>query len=150
MLGKLTDAQIEQVLRAECIGRIGCSDGRKIYVVPVTFVYHDGCIYAHSREGEKIRMMRKNPNVCFQLDAMDSMTNWRSVIVWGKYEELSSDSEREAGMKIMTDRLAPFHTSETVGPSKDPLRLPDVIEKSLKPVAYRIRIAEKTGRFEKS
>lgn len=150
MLGKLTNAQIEQVLHAECIGRIGCANGEKMYVVPVTYVYHEGFIYAHSREGEKIRMMRKNSNVCFQVDAMENMTNWRSVILWGKYEELNSEKDQEMGMKIMKDRLAPFQTSETVGPVKNPPHSPDVVEKALRVVAYRIRITEKTGRFEKT
>lgn len=149
MLGKLTDAQIIQVLQAQSLGRIGCQADGKIYVVPVTYVYHNGFIYAHSKEGMKIKMMRANPSVCFQVDAMENMTNWRSVIVWGEYEELRSEREQEAGMKIMMDRLAPFVTSETVRTSHSASRAPEVVEKGLKAVAYRIKIAEKSGRFEK-
>src|SRR5690242_1996077 len=114
MLGKLTDTQIDQVLYAQSLGRIGCYANQKIYVVPVTYVFYDGYIYAHSKEGLKVKMMRENPNVCFQVDAVENMTNWRSVIVWGQYEELKNDSQQQAGMKIMMDRLAPFITSETV------------------------------------
>lgn len=149
MLGKLTDPQIEQVLQTQCVGRIGCCTDEKMYVVPVTYVYHDGYIYAHSKEGTKVKMMRKNPNVCFQVDAMENMTNWRSVILWGEYEELKSEKEQQAGMKIMMDRLAPFMTSETVRPVNSSSHAPEVVEKGLKAVAYRIRVFEKTGRFEK-
>lgn len=112
MLGLLTDAQIDQVLHAQFVGRIGCYTDERIYVVPVTYVYHSGYIYAHSKEGMKVQMMRNNPNVCFQVDAMENMSNWRSVIVWGEYEELKTEKEQRAGMKIMMDRLAPFLTSE--------------------------------------
>jgi len=88
MLGKLSDVQIEQVLHEQFVGRIGCYADGKIYVVPVTYVYDDAYIYAHSKEGLKVQMMRKSPQVCFQVDAMENMTNWRSVIVWGEYQEL--------------------------------------------------------------
>ena len=148
MLGKLTDAQIEHVLHAQFLGRIGCCSNDKVYVVPVTYVYNSGYVYAHSKEGLKVQMMRNNPKVCFQVDAVDNMTNWRSVIVWGEYEELKTEKEQQAGMKIMIDRLAPFMTSETVRPSHHS-QAPQIVEKGFKAVAYRIRITEKTGRFEK-
>lgn len=149
MLGKLTDAQIDQVLHTQFVGRIGCNNGDKIYVVPVTYVYSSGYIYAHSKEGMKVQMMRNNPKVCFQVDTMDNMTNWRSVILWGKYEELKTEKEQKSGMKIMIDRLAPFMTSETVRPSHH-AHAPEIVEKGLKAVVYRIKIKEKTGRFEKA
>ena len=39
MLGQLTNDEIEEVLKSNLLGRIGCSNGRKIYVVPVNYVY---------------------------------------------------------------------------------------------------------------
>ena len=51
-------------------------------------------IYAHSAEGLKIRMMRANPNVRFQVDQRENLANWRSVWSWGVYEELHG---KEAG-----------------------------------------------------
>lgn len=149
MLGKLTDAQIDQILHSQFVGRIGCYSDNKMYVVPVTYAYDSGYIYAHSKDGMKIKMMRNNPNVCFQVDAIDNMTNWRSVIVWGKYEELKTEKDQQSGMKILVDRLTPFLTSETVRPSHH-AHAPEIVEKGLKAVAYRIKIEEKTGRFEKS
>lgn len=150
MLGKLTNEQIEQVLHTQFIGRIGCYADEKIYIVPVTYVYDKGYIYAHSKEGQKVKMMRKNPKVCFQVDVMENMTNWRSIIIWGDYEELKTDEEQSAGMKIMIDRLAPFVTSETVRPSQHASHPPEIVQKGFKAVAYRIKVLERTGRFEKN
>jgi nitroimidazol reductase NimA-like FMN-containing flavoprotein (pyridoxamine 5'-phosphate oxidase superfamily) len=150
MLGKLTDEQIEHVLHAQLVGRIGCSADEKMYVVPVTYVYDKGYIYAHSKEGQKVKMMRKNPKVCFQVDAMENMNNWRSVILWGEYEELKSEKEQQIGMNILIDRLVPFITSQTVRPSHSLLHTPEFVEKERKAVVYRIKVIEKTGRFEKA
>jgi uncharacterized protein len=149
MLGTLTDAQIDNILLSQMIGRIGCCADNKMYVVPVSYVFHDGYIYAHSKEGLKLEIMRKNPDVCFQVDAIENMANWRSVIVWGTYEEIKDVGEQQAALKILVDKFHPFMTSETVRPSHGDSLPPTRIEKGLKAQAYRIRIREKTGRFEK-
>jgi uncharacterized protein len=82
MLGELNEAQVDQVLRSEVIGRLGCHAQGRTYIVPITYAYDGDCIYGHSAEGMKVRMMRANPNVCFEVDEMESMANWRSVIAW--------------------------------------------------------------------
>lgn len=150
MLGQLTEKQIDHVLYSEIIGRIGCYSDGDMYIVPVTYVYDKGYVYAHSKEGLKVQMMRTNPNVCFQVDAMENMTNWRSVILWGHYEELSTEAEQKAGMNIMLDRLTPFMTSETVRPSPAPSSRPGFVERGLKAVVYRIKVLKRTGRYEKT
>ena len=61
MLGKLTRVEINEVLRANTIGRIGVSVDGRTYVVPVTYVYDGDAVYGHTRQGQKVRMMRKNP-----------------------------------------------------------------------------------------
>ena len=149
MLGVLTKEQSECVLRSEVLGRIGCYVNGKIYMVPITYAFDGKYIYAHSKEGLKIQMMRSNPNVCFQVDHVESMTYWRSVLVWGKYEELKTKSSQAIGMKILRDRLMPLLVSESVKPigSFDD---PKTVVKELKPVVYRISINEITGRFEKA
>ncbi|MEK7224785.1 MAG: pyridoxamine 5'-phosphate oxidase family protein, partial [Bacteroidota bacterium] len=94
MIGKLTKEQIEEVLKENILGRIGCSDGKKNYVVPVNYVYDGKFIIGHSLTGMKIRMMRKNPDICFEVDEMKSFTRWKSVIVWGRYQELTDERDR--------------------------------------------------------
>ena len=150
MLGELTDRQIDHVLQSQLIGRIGCCADNKMVITPVTYVYHEGYIYAHSKDGSKIRMMRLNPKVCFQVDAVETMRNWRSVLVWGEYEELTKHQDQLAGIEIMTDRLAPFIVSETVSSTNTFSKAPLIVEKGTKAVVYRIKVTEKTGRFEKA
>ena len=149
MLGELSEQQIDQVLNTQAVGRIGCYAEGTVYVVPVTYAYHDGCIYAHSSEGTKIRMMRENGQVCFEVEDIDNMANWRSVIVWGNYEELTEASERDEAMRILVNRISPLVISETFRPHRQTMSR-NVDEKEQKNVVYRIRIQRRTGRFEKS
>jgi nitroimidazol reductase NimA-like FMN-containing flavoprotein (pyridoxamine 5'-phosphate oxidase superfamily) len=114
------------------------------------FVFADGCIYGHSRAGRKIEMMRANPSVCFEVDRIVNMTNWQSVIAWGGYEELH-DEQAADGMERLLVRLGPL----IVGSSSVPwhgLSAPLVNLAHLavaRGIVYRIRLTERSGRFER-
>jgi len=149
MLGELNKEQIELMLNTEVIGRIGCYADHKIYIVPVSYAYHDNCIYAHSKDGMKIQMMRKNPGVCFEVDAMWNMANWQSVIAWGSFEELKDEASRKEGMNILMNRLKPLMTSETAQPSHGLSESHKHDTAGFHAVVFRIKLNEKTGRFEK-
>src|SRR5438046_1479078 len=85
-------------------------------VVPITYAYDGTSIYCHSKEGMKIKMMRTNRSVCFEVDEITNMKNWKSVILWGTYEELKDDEARKTGIRIFADRMKPIESSETIGP----------------------------------
>lgn len=149
MIGKLTNEQIDEVLRDNILGRIGCSDGDKTYIVPVSYAFDGKCILAHSVEGMKIEMMRNNPDVCFEVDEMKSFTNWKSVIAWGKYQELTDERDRYYAMKIFVDRMIHIKTSKTaILPHLKKKEVQPHLPENVRPVIYRIVITEKTGRFE--
>lgn len=148
MLGELTTNQIETVLYCEVVGRIGCHADDTTYVVPITYAYDGQYIYGHTSEGMKIDLMRKNAQVCFEVDAMENMSNWRSVIAWGTYEELKTAKERNAGMQILIDRIMPFLTGETTV-SHAMIDVHAKYTEAMKGVVYRIKLTKKTGRYEK-
>lgn len=144
MIGKLSENQIDHVLRSKLIGRIGCHADGRTYVVPVAYVMDNGYIYAHSRTGQKVTMMRKNPRVCFQVDDIDSLANWRSVVIDGQFEELKTETLQTKAFNLLKDRLSPLVTSDAARPSD----VPPPGEKKLRPIFYRIKILEKSGRYE--
>ena len=150
MIGSLSYEAAKEVLASNIIGRIGCTDGTKAYVVPVNYVFDGKYIIAHSVLGMKIRMMRKNPKVCFEVDEMKSLTNWKSVIIWGDYQELTEERDRYAAMKLFVDRTMHMTIRETALPSEmSGQRLHPRSPGNIKPVVYRIVIEEMTGRYEK-
>ena len=57
-------------------------DAGRADVDPITYAYHDGAVYGHSTEGQKLHMMRADPYVCFEVEQIDDLANWRSVIAW--------------------------------------------------------------------
>lgn len=147
MIGTLTTEQVEEVLKQNVLGRIGCHNNGKTYVVPINYAYDGKCIIAHSMEGMKVSIMRKNPEVCFEVDEMISFTKWKSVIAWGHYQELTSERDRQYAMKLFVEKMMHIKISSTAMVA--PLFHVQANQgSSLKAIVYRIIITEKTGRFE--
>ena len=149
MTSKLESHEIEDVLKHQLIGRIGCHANDLTYVVPISYAYDGTYIYGHTYEGMKITMMRENPNVCFEVDIMETMADWKSVICWGRFEEITNTEERKAGIQILLNRVLPIISSETLHITPHwPFPPGDL--NHVTGIIYRIHLTKKTGRFEKS
>ena len=149
MIDILDNNQIEEVLKKHFVGRIGCHTNDQVYVVPVSYAYDGKYVYVRSFEGKKIETMRNNPKVCFEVDETQNMANWKSVIAWGEFEELTDKAERNKALKILIDRHLPLLTSD-MSHLGDIWPFPPEDLSSIKGIVFRILLKEKTGRYEKS
>ena len=149
MQGPLTPEEIDSTLAEAAYGRLGLHADGKTYVVPVGYAYDGSRLICHSTTGLKIEMMRKNPQVCFEVEIVESLGNWRSVIAWGRYVELRG-TEAALAVGLLIDRLTPLLTSPTMPRygvrSVTPPSRSDHLGES---VIYAIELNEKTGRFER-
>jgi uncharacterized protein len=145
MMGNLTSDQIEDVLRSEIIGRIACVADGWPYIVPVTYVYDGGeFVFSHSAAGRKTEAMRKNTQVCFEVEQIHSVSNWRTVIARGRFEELERDDEERA-MDLIAGRFAWVPPGTTLPDRGEGVHRREGIVRS---ILFRIRLLEKSGRFE--
>ena len=116
------------------------------YIVPVTYVYDGKNIIGQTNEGMKLDIMRKNSNVCFEVDKINNTGCGESVIVTGIFYELNGQSYKERREYLLdhvwplsTGQMVHTHELEAVGKIDDSNRI--------KTVMCRIEILEKTGRF---
>lgn len=129
----LDDAGIEKLLTNSLVGRIACAasgvnDGRPT-IVPIAYGYDGEAAYAVGPVGQKIRIMREQPLMSFEVDTAEAEDRWQSAVAEGVYEELTSPEAREAGLNVIFgDRERPH--------------IPD------DHIVYRFRFTRKTGRFE--
>jgi nitroimidazol reductase NimA-like FMN-containing flavoprotein (pyridoxamine 5'-phosphate oxidase superfamily) len=146
MFDPLNKQEINDVIKTNFVGHLGCHADDKTYVVPLSYACDDKYLYARSFEGMKLDMMRKNPRVCFQIDQMENTADWKSVVIWGTFEELNGELRNKALKKLMS-RPLPNLASNTVKFSTDwPFPISDL--NSIDGIVYRIAIQEKTGRRE--
>jgi hypothetical protein len=134
MIDELGRAEIDQLLHEHVVGRIGCHADGLTYVVPVIYAYDGDGVYVASVEGQKIRMMRENPEVCFEVDEYEA-GSWRSAIVQGVYEELA-EAEAQQAIALLAARF---------GRGGDASERRHAAE-GVRTVCFRIRIQEATGR----
>jgi len=148
MFGHLSEDAIEDVLHQQFIGRIGCNYNDVTYVVPIGYAYDGKYVYAHAEEGMKINMMRENPHVCFEVDTIENIGNWKSVIGWGDYEELTDEKERALAINVLLNRGIPKGASKTSYFTPEwPFQSKTATD--VEGIVFRIKLNIKTGRFER-
>ena len=147
MLGSLTPAEMDAFVGNHCYAHLGCHAGGKTYVVPISYAYEGGGFIGQTKEGLKTQMLRENPQCCVQIESVEGIADWVSVIAWGEFEELKGHEANEA-MRLLIDRLS--HQVEELESSRSlrdvtPGRIDKVPQVD---IVYRIKITEMTGRFE--
>jgi uncharacterized protein len=147
MFGILNPEEIEELLHQQCIGRIGCHSDSVTYIVPISYAYDGKHVFAHTLEGMKISMMRKNTNVCFEVDSMQNTGNWKSAICWGSFKELVDPVERQDALIKLHKRALPQSISATAKLSSSWPFLPRDVN-NMEGVVFQIQLYKKTGKFE--
>ena len=94
-LSEMSGTECRELLAKQAMGRLGCALDNQPYIVPIYFILEGDSLYCFSTLGQKIEWMRRNPLVCVQADEIRSGVEWKSVLVYGRYEELVEDAGHE-------------------------------------------------------
>jgi nitroimidazol reductase NimA-like FMN-containing flavoprotein (pyridoxamine 5'-phosphate oxidase superfamily) len=140
---EMTAQECTSVVSTGRLARLACALDGQPYVVPIHYAFSDRHLYSFSMPGQKIEWMRKNPKVCVQVDNLSTARDWRSVVVYGLFEELAD----RIGTKVERDRawsLLQKHGNWWEPGGLKPV-LPVVAGASVH-LFYRIRIESMTGR----
>lgn len=138
----LNSEDCHKLLQRNRFGHLACHVKDDIYLVPITYTFEDGYIYSHSRLGQKIQMMRKNPHVCVQVEEVDDFFRWKSVIVWGRFEELKDDEAKIAMRRLIQNVAVSADGNRRSELETDFAALLEMA------IIYRIKIERSTGRYE--
>ncbi|MDX1582138.1 MAG: pyridoxamine 5'-phosphate oxidase family protein [Thermoanaerobaculia bacterium] len=142
MAREMRSDEIDELLDEQYVARLGCRSGDEIYVVPVAYARDGRAIHVFSYEGRKLEMMRREPRVCVEIDDIEHFGRWRSVIGWGKFEELAGE-DRARAKALLARRLEP-----EIFDSISKKRLEAAMADDPAPVVFRIRLETITGRAE--
>jgi uncharacterized protein len=137
---ELTSAQCRAMLEATNLGRLACVRYNRPYIVPIYFDYYVDALYSFATVGKKIQWMRTNPLVCVEIDEIVDRFNWTTVVVTGRYEELTKSPAHQAARKraYLLFENRPDWWYPAAGKTRS-----SVIRT---PVIYRIQIEGMTGR----
>ncbi|WP_457551227.1 pyridoxamine 5'-phosphate oxidase family protein [Desulfobacula sp.] len=135
---------IEKILMDNKVCRLAMVDENKPYMVPMNFGYSNGCLFFHcAKQGRKIELIKKNPNICFEVDqlvklnkaklACDWGAEFKSVIGSGRAQFLEDSKEKKAALNIIMS-----HYSERV------FEYPDAMLEKI--IVIKVAIHEMTGK----
>lgn len=134
----LSADECRTLLQRHTHGRIALSHKDRVDIAPIHYVLEDGWLYCRTAAGNKLEMATHNRWVAFQVDDVQGLFDWQSVVVKGGLyllRKAGSAEERaiyEKGLAIVR-RLIPESMS-----SDDPV--PD------RAIIFRVHIDELTGR----
>jgi nitroimidazol reductase NimA-like FMN-containing flavoprotein (pyridoxamine 5'-phosphate oxidase superfamily) len=114
--------EMEALLDRMAVGRLGLTTNEGPYVVPLNYLYADGCIYLHSSlEGRKMDILRDNPRVCFLVDEVGPQVEWdigcgftqiyESVMCFGSSELVEDHEEKRHILEQMIRKFTPSNHS---------------------------------------
>jgi nitroimidazol reductase NimA-like FMN-containing flavoprotein (pyridoxamine 5'-phosphate oxidase superfamily) len=148
MIGHLSKTEMDNLLHSQLIGRLACIQGNEPYIVPMAYAYDGIHILGQTVPGLKLRILRQNPLVCFEVDQLIDLRNWKSVIVFGTFREMAAAQIPQARQWLF-DRIYPLSTPAHVHTHEHEVAAPIADDTRIKPVLFSIDIDRMTGRFER-
>ncbi len=138
---------IREILRKGLVCHLAMVDDGKPYMVSMNYGFRENAIYLHAAlEGRKIDILRKNPDVCFQVYTGNRLTTgpeacgdwtmkYRSVTGFGRATLIEDYKEKIPAMQILMDQYT----------TKGPFEFSP--ERVAKTMVIRIDIEEMTGKI---
>src|SRR3954470_2427411 len=108
LIHQLTPAECRLVLSEASVARLACSHADQPYIVPISFAFDpaSAALFGFSMVGKKIEWMRMNPKVCLEVEDITDRFHWQSVIVLGRYEEITDAPEHADERQRMLNVLS--------------------------------------------
>ena len=73
------------------VGRLAFSRKDRVDIEPIHYEHDDGWLYSRTAAGTKLEVITQNRWVAFEVDGIDALFEWRSVVVKGGFYLLRND-----------------------------------------------------------
>lgn len=80
---ELTRDECVALLDRHQVGRLAFSQRERLDIEPIHYVHLDGWLYGRTQPGTKLEVLLHNRWVAFEVDEVDALFAWRSVVVKG-------------------------------------------------------------------
>jgi nitroimidazol reductase NimA-like FMN-containing flavoprotein (pyridoxamine 5'-phosphate oxidase superfamily) len=138
LIRELARSEIDEVLARNHVGRIAYSFRDRVDIEPIHYVYDDGWIYGRTQLGTKLTVVQHNYWVAFEVDEVEDLFGWRSVVVRGGFYILADEGTAQS-RELRDLAIAQIRrlTPEAFTP-EDPVPFRDIL--------FRIAVQEVEGR----
>ena len=77
--------EIEEMLLRNNVGRLAFSFHDRVDIQPIHYVYERGWLYGRTSEGDKIASLTHNQWIAFEVDEVEDVFEWRSIVIHGSF-----------------------------------------------------------------
>jgi hypothetical protein len=113
----------EAILAQGVVAHVGIVQDGWPVVIPMTYLYRDGCVYIHGAPGSRtVKAVGSGTPACIEVTLVDALiasksaethsVNYRSVVLFGR-GELVRDAERRTA--ILTELISRYFPGRTAG-----------------------------------
>jgi uncharacterized protein len=81
----LSRDEIEETINRNRVGRIAFSFHDRVDIQPIHYIYERGWLYGRTSEGEKIYTLKHNQWIAFEIDEVNDLFDWRSIVIHGSF-----------------------------------------------------------------
>lgn len=81
----LSREEVEEMISRNRVGRLAFTFHDRVDIQPIHYIYERGWLYGRTSEGEKIYTLEHNQWIAFEIDEVNDVFDWRSVVVHGSF-----------------------------------------------------------------
>jgi nitroimidazol reductase NimA-like FMN-containing flavoprotein (pyridoxamine 5'-phosphate oxidase superfamily) len=82
---ELSRDEIEETITRNRVGRLAFSFHDRVDIQPIHYIYERGWLYGRTSEGEKIYTLKHNQWIAFEIDEVNDLFDWRSIVIRGSF-----------------------------------------------------------------
>jgi nitroimidazol reductase NimA-like FMN-containing flavoprotein (pyridoxamine 5'-phosphate oxidase superfamily) len=106
----MTRAECECLLARNRVGRIAFARGNRIEIIPLHFVFADGVLCGRTAHDTRLEKTSRNLSnawpAAFEVDEVDGLFDWRSVVVHGNLHAASPGDDEWRRDRALWERTA--------------------------------------------
>lgn len=147
MMEPLNNEESLQLLGNNFIGHLAYMANSTPFVVPVTYYYNqkENILISYSNEGHKIDAMRLHSSVSMQIEEIQSINQWKSLLLIGDFEELKGSEAKMYLHSFAQNVKSVMAKKESTNPELISFFSSKLNTNSI-PIVYRIHVHQMIGR----
>ena len=117
-------AESEAVLGRHHVGRLAYTFHDRVDIEPIHYVFDGGRIFGRMQFGKKMEVLSHAPWVAFEVDEVEGLFDWRSVVVHGRIAfpdpngPPSEQAQHARGVEVFQRLVAGAFTEADPSPSR--------------------------------
>lgn len=151
--GNFDRETIYSILDEAFICHIGFSIEEQTFVIPTAYGRRGDTLYVHgSAASRMMREMSKEIDVCVTVTLVDGLVlarsafhhsmNYRSVVIFGKAELVTEESEKFEALRLFTEHILPNRWNEIRAPNAKELKGTTVLKLEINEASAKIRTGD--------